>query len=90
MGQEAVDTRALEVATEALTRVDSHEKHCSERYKTIVIQHQEVSEGQKAIFNKLDRFQRSQFLLWLTVAGGVIGILISIILYLLTHEAIRI
>lgn len=33
MGQDGIDTRALELATQALARIDAHEKTCTERWR---------------------------------------------------------
>ena len=35
MTQESVDTRALEIATMALTKIESHEKTCESRYQEL-------------------------------------------------------
>ena len=45
--QNKVDTRALETAVRAETKIDSHEKTCSERYK-------EITTGQKGIFHQIE------------------------------------
>jgi hypothetical protein len=83
--QENIDTRALEKAMEALVKIDSHEKVCSERYK-------EIASGQKAIFHKLDevssnsnKMNTNNFNRWLVVSGALIMILISIVGYLFSH-----
>ena len=39
MSQESIDTRALEVATTALTKIESHEKTCESRYKELASIH---------------------------------------------------
>lgn len=72
VSQSFIDSRALEKATEALSRIAQHEKSCDRRYV-------EITEGQKAIFKKLDDLGISQFRQWLTVAGGLIVILVTII-----------
>lgn len=87
-GQDALSTRAIEIATQALTRVDSHEKQCSERYGEITRQHVETTDGQKAIFNKLDQLQRNGFWMWLTVAGATITVLLTVVGYLLTRQGV--
>lgn len=81
MNEATIATRALEVATKALTRVDAHEKTSSERYK-------EISSGQISIFNKIDQLQRNNFWMWLTVAGATIGILLTVVGYLLTKQGV--
>ena len=80
--QAQIDSRALEKATEALTRIAIHERSCDQRYI-------EISDGQKAIFRKLDNLgtafndhKRSQFTQWLVVAGGVIMTLLAVTGYL--------
>ena len=45
--QNKVDTRALETAVRAETKIDSHEKICSERYT-------EITDGQKSIFHQIE------------------------------------
>lgn len=84
-GQENIDTRALEKAMEALVKIDSHEKVCSERY-------QEIASGQKAIFRKLDEVSTSSnkmntnnFNRWLAVSAALILILISTVGYMYSH-----
>jgi len=70
-----INTKALEKATEALVRIESHEKVCSERYE-------EITDGQKAIFHKLDDIGNNHFNRWLVVAGSAILILLAIIGFL--------
>lgn len=70
--QSRINTEALTKATEALVRIDAHEKICSERYE-------EITSGQKAIFNKLDDISTSNFNRWLLVAGAVITLLIGVV-----------
>jgi hypothetical protein len=73
--QSEVDTIALTKATEALTRIAVHERSCDQRYL-------EITTGQKAIFKKLDELGRAQFKQWLSVAGGLILLLIAIVGFL--------
>jgi len=70
--QDNVDTRALEKATEALVKIESYERVCSQRYA-------EIASGQKAIFRKLDEMDNKHFNRWLIVAGATIVILLAVI-----------
>lgn len=79
--QSVVNTRALEISTQALTRVKMHEKHFDNQFR-------EITNGQKSIFNKLDQLQRNGFWMWLTVAGAVISVLLTIVAYLLTSKGV--
>jgi len=63
--------RALERANNALSRIDSHEVLCAERYA-------QIAAVQQAIHKKLDDFRTTNFRQWLVVAGGIITILLSI------------
>jgi len=40
MSQESIDTRALEVATTALTKIESHERTCESRYLELYKTHE--------------------------------------------------
>jgi len=70
-----VDTKALEKATEALVKIESHERVCSVRYK-------EISDGQKAIFHKLDELGKNNFNRWMQIAGALIMALLTVIAFL--------
>lgn len=100
--QDKVDTRALETAVRAETKINSHEKICSERYK-------EITDGQKGIFHQIeesnDKLDESnsqlhekidsgylhinekidnQNVRWLTVAGMIIILLLTMSGFLIT------
>ena len=80
--QSQIDSTALEKATEALTRIAMHERSCDRRYE-------EISNGQKAIFNKIDglneslvSYNNAQTRRWLAVSGGIIAVLLTVVGYL--------
>jgi len=75
MSGDDIHTKALERATEALVKIESHEKVCSDRYR-------EIATGQKAIFNKLDEISKTHFNRWMGVSSAVILLLLAVIGFL--------
>lgn len=63
---------ALERASQALDRIDKHEKVCSQRYS-------QIFSTQAAMNEKLDDIKSTNFNQWLVVAGGVITLLLSVV-----------
>ena len=70
--QDQLDTRAIEIAKEALTKIDAHEKMSN-------MIHQRIENAIDNLFNEI----RSQNKRWLFVSGSVILGLLSIVGFLL-------
>lgn len=75
--QAAINTRALEMATQALTRIESHEQVCAERWKNV----HSVLLGLKGSVDGL--YSR-----WWIVSGSLIIVLIGIVGFLLARHGI--
>jgi hypothetical protein len=78
MGQEQLDTKALELASMALARIDSHERLCTERYEAL-------DDGIGELKTSLQQLNDRSFYLLLSL----MGVLIGIIGYFITHFLIK-
>jgi len=76
MTENSLDSRAIEIAMEAKTLVNSHEKVCAERYSNII---EKLGDGKIEIRGLYTRF-------WV-VACSVISFLILIVILLLKEGA---
>lgn len=71
--QEQLDMRAIELAKEALTKIDTHEQICSLRYTGI-------EKANNALFSELRKINSR----WLYVGGSIMLIMLTIIGVLLS------
>lgn len=78
MTQEAIDTRALEIATKTAARFDAHDKFCDER-------NQEVREALERLQDAITKGFGRQTALWLAMAGTVIVGLMTIVGFFLVR-----
>ena len=97
--QQAIDLRALEVATAAKALHDQHADECKERYVEQDRKLDAIRDAQKSDLNRIEAAikevakareessRRLYTLLWQT-AGASILLLLTIIGYLLTHGGI--
>jgi uncharacterized membrane protein len=73
MSQDKINTRAIEMAQEALTRIDSHEKVCAVRYNGINSTLEEIKEGQKGLYGRFWWAMTGLVVILLTALSGVIA-----------------
>ena len=72
--QKTLDTRALEVAMEARTKIDSHEELCALRYAGIENTMKNIMKGQDGLYSRF----------W-AMAVGVISVLLTSIFFMLKY-----
>lgn len=76
--QEQIDSRAIELARDALSRIESHERRCDERWtevrKDLIEIKQAVHGGNKELHDRIDELVNR----WLRVAGWIIAGLLSL------------
>ena len=71
--QQQIDTRALEAATVALTKIEEHEKSCDERMEQIMAGLAKLETQIELVHGRIT----DNLKIWLAVAGSVIVILIA-------------
>ena len=76
MTQSQLDTKALQVANTALTKIKEHEKHDDKMFDIITKAMDEIKQSVIATNEKVDAGFASLKNLWLGVAGSLIGILL--------------
>lgn len=77
--EEDVMPSAMEVASTALTRIDIHEKVCSERYQQI-LDNQKSSAAEREILHlRISEVRKSITIVLLSIAGSTILLLLSIV-----------
>lgn len=75
--QRQLDMRALELATTALAKIESHEKSCAERWQIVATMMGDVKRGIEGLYRR-----------WWGIAGSIIMGLVAIIGFLLARHGI--
>lgn len=81
--QHQLDTRAIEMASKALDRVETHEKYCSERYERINGSLSKIEGGIEQVHDRIskgrDAMSGKVYSLGLLIIGGLISAVVWLI-----------
>lgn len=83
--QQQLDTRAIEMATKALDRVETHERYCAERYEGIKDSLGKIEDGVQSVHDRISRQKDAISTKVFGLTTTVIGALVAAVMYLFLH-----